>query len=196
MLQEGIDGKYLAEKRVREQVEKLFSIQDMSDTMEVIEKVDEFYNQLVDTSFEKEHGDLQKVLSVGAEDLKAFDWQDFLNETAMEASMEELISQANSGLLPEEDAEERRRRAGQILINEEAAQKMYSYIELHYGKSYLSELEQERQNRRICRGVHADCKLYFTDGIIHNLSIMQISGPARLLGISCSGFGLKKKMGG
>lgn len=168
MLQEGIDGKYLAEKRVREQVEKLFSIQDMSDTMEVIEKVDEFYNQLVDTSFEKEHGDLQKVLSVGAEDLKAFDWQDFLNETAMEASMEELISQANSGLLPEEDAEERRRRAGQILINEEAAQKMYSYIELHYGKSYLSELEQERQNRRICRGVHADCKLYFTDGIIHN----------------------------
>lgn len=169
MLQQGIDGSYLAEKRVTEQMEKLFSIRKMTDTMEVIAKVDEFYNRLVDTDFEKEHGDLEKVLSVGAEDLKKFDWQDFLNETAAEASIEDLMRQANSSVLQEEeDAAERRAKAGQILITEEAAKKMYSYIELHFGFSYLSELEQQRQNRRICRGVHADCKLYFTDGILHN----------------------------
>ncbi len=169
MLQQGIDGSYLAEKRVTEQMEKLFSIRKMTDTMEVIAKVDEFYNRLVDTDFEKEHGDLEKVLSVGAEDLKKFDWQDFLNETAAEASIEDLMRQANSSVLQEEeDAAERRAKAGQILITEEAAKKMYSYIELHFGSSYLSELEQQRQNRRICRGVHADCKLYFTDGILHN----------------------------
>lgn len=45
---------------------------------------------------------------------------------------------------------------------------MYSYIELHFGSSYMGEMEQARLNRRICRGVHADCKLYFTDGILHN----------------------------
>lgn len=169
MLQQGIDGSYLAEKKVTEQVEKLFSIRKMTKTMEVIAQVDEFYNRLVDTNFEKEHGDLKKVLSIGAEDLKKFDWQDFLNETAAEASIEDLMRQANSGMLPEEeDAAERKARAGQILITEEAAKKMYSYIELHFGTSYLSELEQQRQNRRLCRGVHADCKLYFTDGIIHN----------------------------
>src|SRR5699024_5512376 len=44
----------------------------------------------------------------------------------------------------------------------------YSYIELNYGRSYLDEKEQQRLNRRICRGVHADCKLYFTDGILNN----------------------------
>lgn len=169
MLQQGIDGSYLAEKKVTEQVEKLFSIRKMTTTMEVIAQVDEFYNRLVDTDFETEHGDLKKVLSIGAEDLKKFDWQDFLNETAAEASMEDLMRQANSGMLPEEeDIAERKARAGQILITEEAARKMYSYIELHFGTSYLSELEQQRQNRRLCRGVHADCKLYFTDGIIHN----------------------------
>lgn len=169
MLQQGIDGHYLAEKRVTEQMERLFSIREMTDTMDVIAQVDEFYNRLVDTKFEQEHGDLQKVLSIGAEDLKKFDWQDFLNETAQETSIEDLMSQVNSGMLPEEeDAEERRARAGQILISEEAARKMYSYIELHFGSSYLDEREQERLNRRICRGVHADCKLYFTDGIIHN----------------------------
>ena len=45
---------------------------------------------------------------------------------------------------------------------------MYSYIELNYGKSYLSVPEQKRVNLRLCRGAHADCSLYFTDGILAN----------------------------
>ena len=54
------------------------------------------------------------------------------------------------------------------LIKEEDLQKVYSYVELHYGKSYLSPVEQKRINFRYCRGEHADCGLYFTDGIIKN----------------------------
>ena len=45
---------------------------------------------------------------------------------------------------------------------------MNSYIELNYGRSYLSPLEQERLNRKICTGAHAYCTLYFTDGILAN----------------------------
>ncbi len=77
------------------------------------------------------------------------------------------MRQADSSLLPEDESG-RKARAGRILVTEEAAQKMHSYIELHFGTSYMDELEQKRLNRRLCRGVHADCKLYFTDGIIHN----------------------------
>lgn len=169
MLQQGIDGSFTAEKRVREQADELFSVRNAADTMDVIRQVDIFYNRLVEPDFEAQHGNLQQVLSVSAEDLKKFDWQDFLNEEAAEATLEEMMRQANSSVLPEEEeASERKARAGKILITEEAAQKMYSYIELNFGSSYMGELEQERLNRRICRGVHADCKLYFTDGIIHN----------------------------
>lgn len=167
MLQEGIDGTYTAEKRISEQIEELFSIRQAVRTMDVIRKVDAFYNRLVDPDFEEQHGGLEKVLSVSAGDLKQFDWQDFLDETAAESALEEMMRQANSSVLPE-DEEERKARAGRILVTEEAAQKMHSYIELHFGTSYMDELEQKRLNRRICRGVHADCKLYFTDGIIHN----------------------------
>ena len=169
MLQEGIDGTYTAEKRIREQAEELFKVRDAADTMDVIRQVDIFYNRLVDSDFESQHGGLEQVLDVSAEDLKKFDWQDFLNEDAMEASLEEVMRQANSSAAPsEEDEAERRAKAGKILITEEAARKMYSYIELNFGSSYMNELDRERLNRRICRGVHADCKLYFTDGIIHN----------------------------
>lgn len=169
MLQEGIDGAYLAEKRVRVQMEELFSLRNASGTMEVIRQTDRFYNRLADPDFEKEHGTLEDVLAVSAEDLKKFDWQDYLNEEA-ENALDEMMLRANSSVLPpdEEEEKERKVRAGKILITEEAARKMYSYIELHFGRSYMSELEQERLNRRVCRGVHADCKLYFTDGILDN----------------------------
>lgn len=169
MLQEGINGYYTAEKRVREQMEELLALRHAQNTMDVIRQVDIFYNSLVDRDFEKEQGTLDQVLAVSAEDLKQFDWQDFLNEEAQEASLEDMMRQTNSSAMnPEKDEEERKMRAAKLLITEEAARKMYSYIELNYGKSYLSELEQERLNRRICRGVHADCKLYFTDGILKN----------------------------
>lgn len=169
MLQQGIDGTYTAEKRIRELAEELFSVKNASDTMDVIRQVDVFYNRLVEPDFEAQHGSLEQVLAVSAEDLKKFNWQDFLDENAMEASLEDMMRQANSSVIPpEEDETERKARAGKILITEEAAQKMYFYIELNFGSSYMSGLEQERLNRRICRGVHADCKLYFTDGIIRN----------------------------
>ena len=168
MLQQGLDGTYTAGKMVREQVEELFSLQNAKDTMDVIRKVDGFYNRLVDPHFEKEHGTLEQVLSVREADLKKFDWQDFLDENATEASLEEMMRQANSSTLPEdeEEAEEKKHRAGKILITEEDIKKMYSYIELHFGTSYMDAREQERLNRRICRGIHADCKLYFTEGIL------------------------------
>lgn len=167
MLQEGIDGIYSAEKRIQQQVEELFSIRQAEQTMDVIRKVDMFYNRLVDPDFETRIGDLETVLAVSAEDLKKFDWQDFLDEAASESALEEMIRQANSSLLPE-DEEDRKARAGRILVTEEAAKKMHSYIELHFGTSYMDELERQRLDRRVCRGVHADCRLYFTDGIIHN----------------------------
>lgn len=168
MLQEGIDGTYSAEKRIREQVEALFALQDAACTMDVIQEVDAFYNRLVDPEFEAQHGGLAQVLAVSAEDLKQFDWQDFLNESAEESALEEMMRQANSSVPFEEEEGDRKARAGQILVSEEAARKMYSFIELHYGVSYMDETEQRRLNRRICRGVHADCKLYFTDGILNH----------------------------
>lgn len=169
MLQQGIDGTYMAEKRVRAQVDQLLAVRDLTDTMDIIWQVDAFYNSLADPDFQAMHGGLREVLAVSAEDLKKFNWQDFLDETAMEASLEDMMREVGSSVLkPEEDKDERRAKAKKILIDEEAARKMYSYIELNFGSSYLDELAQERLNRRICRGIHAGCRLYFTDGIIHN----------------------------
>ncbi|MCC8139886.1 MAG: nitric oxide reductase activation protein [Lachnospiraceae bacterium] len=166
VLRDGIDGNYTAGKQITEQMEELFALRGATDTMEVIRQTDRFYNRLVDPAFVTEHGGLETVLAVSAEDLRAFDWQDFLDEAALEAAME--LEEETASIDPEQETPEGRGHAGRILVTEEAARKMYSYIELNFGSSYMDEREQERLNRRVCRGVHGDCRLYFTDGIIEH----------------------------
>lgn len=169
MLQEGLNGSYTAGRRVREQMEELFGLRKAEHTHTVIQQLDRFYNRLIDPLFEQEHGTLEQVLAVSAEDLKKFNWQDFLNETAQESVLEEMMYQVNSSVIPPEmEEQERQTRVGRILVTEEAARKMHAYIELNFGSTYLDELEESRRNRRLCRGVHADCRLYFTDGIVEH----------------------------
>lgn len=40
--------------------------------------------------------------------------------------------------MPDEKEEKRESRMKRVLVDEEAAAKMYSYIELNYGRSYLN----------------------------------------------------------
>ena len=50
----------------------------------------------------------------------------------------------------------------------QAVRRIREYVELNYGKSYLSESEQARVNRKFCTGIHKNCNLYLTDGILQN----------------------------
>ena len=47
-------------------------------------------------------------------------------------------------------------------------EKAYTYVELNYGRTYLSEAEEKKINYLMCRGVHSDCSLYFTEGVLKN----------------------------
>ena len=40
------------------------------------------------------------------------------------------------------------------------------YIELNYGKSYLTPKEQRQLNYQICTGAHKECKPHFSDGLL------------------------------
>ncbi len=53
-------------------------------------------------------------------------------------------------------------------LNPQAVRRIREYVELNYGKSYLSESEQARVNRKFCTGIHKNCILYLTDGILQN----------------------------
>ena len=174
VMQAAVQGKNHMQSRFQKSADLLESLENSYETMDIIRVVDKLYNQIVDPHFEKRHGDLETVLSVTMDELKEFDWKDYLEEEAQEQNLEDYMDRMTNAVTQmqeqEEEAEEKKRiQTKTVLVDEEAASKMYSYIELNYGRSYLSELEQKRINHSLCRGAHADCKLYYTDGILSNM---------------------------
>lgn len=169
-------GDWSSEKQLAEPVRMITALEDTRDTMDIIRVTDALYNTLIDRTFVKKHGDLEHVLAVTAEDLKEFDWGDFLAEDIDEEALEQYLKKLNAQVVSlneetdeqqaEEEQSQGRRRV--TVITPEAAAKMHTYIELNYGRSYLSDLEQKRRDHRLCRGAHADCSLYYTDGILEN----------------------------
>ncbi|MCD7765299.1 MAG: nitric oxide reductase activation protein [Lachnospiraceae bacterium] len=162
-------------KQVRESVQVIRRLENGAvTTTDVIRTVDALYNSLIDRSFERKHGGLNQVLSVTLEDLKEFDWSDFLKEEISEDVLEQYFDQMNQAVSsfneePDEKPQQpKKAKRRVIVIDEEAARKMYSYMELNFGRSYLSEQEQKQKNLRLCRGAHIDCSLYYTDGILEN----------------------------
>ncbi len=173
LMKEAVYGQEAMTDRIRRVVDRLQELHGAEDTLEVLRCLDELYNQLVDRHFEEKYGPLETVLAVTMEDLKEFNWKDFLEEELYEEDMDRYLEQLTqaASTLQERDSQETRTRAKSrvVLVDEEAAAKMYSYIELNYGRSYLNEREQRRRNGLLCRGAHADCQLYFTDGILENM---------------------------
>ena len=69
----------------------------------------------------------------------------------------------------EKDREEQEKKSSDkrvLVVDEKALEKMYSYVERNYGKTFLTEAEEKRMNYLMCRGIHSDCSLYFTRGIL------------------------------
>ena len=170
MIRREMDPSYRTESRLREALLELQSLKNTNDTMDIIRMTDWLYNTYVDEDFEKRHGDLEKILSVTLEELQEFDWKDFLSEEVYENMLEQMKNQVveNMTELSEENKEKKRSGAGRIILNDKALEKMHSYIEWNYGKSYLTELEQKQINRQLCYGAHKGCTIYMTEGILKN----------------------------
>lgn len=168
-------GSCYVEKKLQPYMELIFRAGRAENTMELIRIVDELYNALADPSFEQLHGDLNRVLAVTMEELTQYSWEDFLTEELYEEALESYVEQLTGQMIGLEDSsitdamEEKRQIKHKItVLSPEVLEKAHTYVELNYGKSYLTEMEEKRMNSLMCRGIHGDCSLYFTEGILKN----------------------------
>lgn len=168
-------GDYHVDRRLQPYMDLIERAGQSQDTMELIRVIDELYNLLIDPMFETMHGSLEKVLAVTMEDLTEYAWEDFLSEEMYEEALESYVEQlANSASALEDSAvteemEEKRQKTRKVtVVTPEMQEKAYTYVELNYGKTYLSEAEEKKINYLMCRGIHSDCSLYFTEGILKN----------------------------
>ena len=169
------NGEWHVEKKLQPFMELIERAGNSTDTLELIRVIDELYNRLMDPDFESMHGTLEQVLAVTMEDLTEYSWEDFLSEEMYEEVLEsyaEQLTNSVSGLensaVTEEMEEKRQKKRSVKVVTPEMLEKAYTYVELNYGKSYLSETEEKKINYQMCRGIHSDCSLYFTEGILKN----------------------------
>ena len=147
---------------------------DVKDTMSLIRMIDTVYNEVADPDFSQKTT-LEQVLAVTVEDLTEFDWRDYLSEEMYEAALESYMEQLTSNAAGMENAnvtqemeEERQTKHKIKVVPPEALEKAHTYVELNFGKTYLNEMEEKRMNQLMCRDIHGDCSLYFTEGILKN----------------------------
>lgn len=169
------NGEWHVEKKLQPFMELIERAGNSTDTLELIRVIDELYNRLMDPNFESMYGTLEQVLAVTMEDLTEYSWEDFLSEEMYEEVLEsyaEQLTNSVSGLensaVTEEMEEKRQKKRSVKVVTPEMLEKAYTYVELNYGKSYLSEAEEKKINYQMCRGIHSDCSLYFTEGILKN----------------------------
>ena len=178
LLREALQGSYRVDAKTRRWMDLVYQCAQTADSRELIEKIDQLYNQVVDPKFEEKYGDLEKVLAVSIEELTEYSWQDFLSEEMYEDAFESYLEQLTVNMTNmedmepeesvEEEAEQKPKKQTIKVVTQEALEKMYSYVELNFGRSYLAELDSKRINYHMCRELHSDCSLYFTEGILQN----------------------------
>lgn len=162
-----LHNTYHVSAKIAEQFQRLTSLANASQVMEVIACTDYIYNTLCDRDFLKRNIALEDVLSVTLEELKEFDWQDYLSEELKEQlvrneSVSNIIHPPSSGNGGGGTSD-------QILYTDSASmEKRRGFVEKNFGRSFLSQNEQKRLNQAVCSGVHRDCKVYMTEGILEN----------------------------
>ncbi len=176
LFREVLEGKQTATAKMRGYMDCVEDLERAETTMDLIRTADFLYNAIADPYFERRYGNLDQVLAVTLEELTEFSWKDYLEEEALEESLEAYIEkmaenmtglETQEGKKQEEQEEENTGKKKKILVvDEKALEKMYSYVERNFGKSFLSEKEQKKLNYQMCRGIHSDCSLYFTKGIL------------------------------
>lgn len=163
------DRKY---KGIYHYIDMISSASEIADTMSLIRIIDTVYNEVADPDFSQK-ATLEQVLAVTMEDLTEFDWHDYLSEEMYEDALESYMEQLTSNVAGMENVdvtremeEERQSKQKITVLPPEALEKAHTYVELNFGKTYLSELEEKRMNQLMCRDIHSDCSLYFTEGIL------------------------------
>lgn len=168
-------GVYRVEQKLQPFMDLVIRSGEARDTMELIRCIDELYNSMIDPAFEQRRGSLECVMAVTLEELTEFSWEDFLSEEMYEEALESYVEKLTTNMagmadrsVTEEMEQKRQKKKNITVVTPEMLEKAYTYVELNYGRTYLSEAEEKKINYLMCRGVHSDCSLYFTEGVLKN----------------------------
>ena len=145
-------------------VDKIVSLQDAGDTIDIIRCLDEVYNGAYPKGFADEFkgfGLFEENPGHGRQSGSEEDEED-----KPEKEEDRIVNLLDDHLQEEDDGKNKAQKPNAVVLEDESMALAKDYIELNYGKSYLTPKEQRQLNYQICTGAHKECKLHFSDGLL------------------------------
>lgn len=139
-------------------LDQICAIRDAETTKQVIDCVDQVYEEAYEKGFADWFKGLEQMTQAGGRD----------DDKDSEQGGEE--EEQPVGLFTfetQEDEDGQKGDQGLVVIEDEAMQKVREYVEQSYGKSYLDPVRLKRLETRLCKGSHSGRHLHFTEGLLH-----------------------------
>lgn len=149
-----------------EALREVDSLRSVKSTDELIATIDRIYNTFVDQRFEAMFGTLEEVLAVSLEELAEAGYFDEKKETPGKVAARSITTFSDWAQKNTEVRETVGSGESIVTVTKEDLEKMREYLEIHYGNSILSAQEQERFDRVVCTGMHENCSIYMTRGLL------------------------------
>lgn len=146
-------------------VDKICALEDATDTVEVIRCIDEVYNGAYPKGFADEFKGFGLFEDDPGRGDKQADSDD--GDDNPEKEEDRIVNLLADHIQEEDDGKNKAEKRNAVVLEDESMALAKDYIELNYGKSYLTPKEQRQLTHKLCTGAHKECKLHFTDGLLH-----------------------------
>lgn len=104
----------------------------------------------------------------------SFDGLDLFNSTTKTTDVESEIEALVNDFIKHSKTSDEKQSLGEIadaqvlVLDSSSIENIQKQVNHYYGDSFLSDHETKKMQNRLCRGVHLDCKLHFTNGILRS----------------------------
>lgn len=144
---------------------KIAALSHTNSIKDVCKCIDEVYH----TAYEKGFAEYFKGISrdtnglqSGTEDSEETKEQDNL------ISEEDTVNIFSGHVDAQDNGKQDKSTARLLSLDKQSSEHLEKYIELNYGKSILPPNEKSRLQKQMCTGIHEDCRLHITKGVLHN----------------------------
>lgn len=158
-------GKY-GDQRMRRLAGKIRCLEEARQTEEVCTCLEEVYLLAYPNGFAQFFKGLDMEIDRTDRPMQEYTDKDYDQEPGEEERGERPVNIFSGHVAPQDNGKKEEDRPVRILLDGTSTARMKEYVELNYGKSCLTPKEQKYFDRQICRGVHKDCKIHMTRGLL------------------------------
>ncbi len=144
---------------------KIAALSHASSVKDVCKCIDEVYH----TAYEKGFAEYFKGISRDTSRLKSAveDSEETMEQDKL-ISEEDTVNIFSGHVDAQDNGKQDKSNVRLLALDKQSSEHLEKYIELNYGKSILPPNEKSRLQKQMCTGIHEDCRLHITKGVLHN----------------------------